>query len=49
MPGGFAGDDEPRAIFTPIAGHPKVPGIIVGMGQKDSYVRDEDWDDMKKI
>jgi actin len=47
--GGFAGDDVPRAVFTPIAGHPKMPGIIVGMDQKASYVRDENWDDMKKI
>ena len=47
--GGFAGDDVPRAVFTPIAGHPKVPGIIAGMDQKASYVRDGNWDDMKKI
>jgi hypothetical protein len=47
--GGFAGDDVPRAVFTPIAGHPKMPGIIVEMDHKASYVRDEDWDDLKKI
>jgi hypothetical protein len=38
-----------RAVFTPIAGHPKMPGIIVGMDQKASYVRDEDWDGVRKI
>uniref|UniRef100_A0A0M3IAF0 Actin n=1 Tax=Ascaris lumbricoides TaxID=6252 RepID=A0A0M3IAF0_ASCLU len=31
---GFAGDDAPRAVFPSI-------GVMVGMGQKDSYVGDE--------
>ena len=46
-----ASEDVPaaRAVFTPIAGHPKMPGIIVGMDQKASYVRDEDWDGVRKI
>ena len=30
----FAGDDAPRAVFP-------LPGIMVGMDQKDSYVGDE--------
>nr|ADU24821.1 actin [Dinophysis caudata] len=38
---GFAGDDAPRAVFPSIVGCPKMPGIMVGMDQKDSYVGDE--------
>ncbi|EMD36924.1 actin-2-like protein [Gelatoporia subvermispora B] len=38
---GFAGDDAPRAVFPSIVGHPKYQGVMVGMGQKDSYVGDE--------
>ncbi len=38
---GFAGDDAPRAVFPSIVGRPKHPNIMVGMGQKDSYVGDE--------
>ena len=38
---GFAGDDVPRAVFPPIVGRPKMPGIMVGMDQKDSYIGDE--------
>ena len=38
---GFAGEDAPRAIFPSIVGRPKMPGIMVGMDQKDSYVGDE--------
>ncbi|CAD7952912.1 unnamed protein product [Amoebophrya sp. A25] len=38
---GFAGDDAPRAVFPSIVGRPKMPGIMVGMDQKDSYVGDE--------
>jgi len=38
---GFAGDDAPRAVFPSIVGRPKYQGIMVGMGQKDSYVGDE--------
>lgn len=35
---GFAGDDAPRAVFPSIVGRPKHQGVMVGMGQKDSYV-----------
>ena len=35
---GFAGDDAPRAVFPSIVGRPRQPGVMVGMGQKDSYV-----------
>ncbi|XP_051786790.1 actin, cytoplasmic 2-like isoform X2 [Erpetoichthys calabaricus] len=38
---GFAGDDAPRAAFPSIVGRPKHQGIMVGMGQKDSYVGEE--------
>jgi actin-related protein len=38
---GFAGDDAPRSVFPSIIGRPKMPGIMVGMDQKDSYVGDE--------
>jgi actin-related protein len=38
---GFAGDDCPRSVFPTIVGRPKMPGIMVGMDQKDAYVGDE--------
>merc|ERR1712018_541344 len=38
---GFAGDDAPRAAFPSIVGRPRHQGVMVGMGQKDSYVGDE--------
>jgi actin-related protein len=38
---GFAGDDAPRAVFPSIVGRPRHMGVMVGMGQKDSYVGDE--------
>jgi actin-related protein len=38
---GFAGDDAPRAVFPSIVGRPRHTGVLVGMGQKDSYVGDE--------
>ena len=38
---GIAGDDAPRAVFPSIVGRPRHQGIMVGMGQKDSYVGDE--------
>uniref|UniRef100_A0A5K3G175 Actin n=1 Tax=Mesocestoides corti TaxID=53468 RepID=A0A5K3G175_MESCO len=38
---GFAGDDSPRAVFPSIVGRPRKQGIMVGMGNKDSYVGDE--------
>jgi len=37
----FPGDDAPRAVFPSIVGRPKMPGIMVGMDQKDSYIGDE--------
>ena len=38
---GFAGDDTPRSVFPSIVGRPRHKSIMVGMGQKDSYVGDE--------
>ncbi|XP_051786796.1 actin isoform X2 [Erpetoichthys calabaricus] len=38
---GFAGDDAPRAVFPSIVGRPRHQGIMVGMGQKESYVGEE--------
>jgi len=38
---GFAGDDAPRAVFPSIVGRPKMPGVMVGMDQKDSYIGDD--------
>ncbi|XP_032103767.1 actin, cytoplasmic 1-like [Sapajus apella] len=38
---GFAGDDAPRDVFPSIVGCPRHQGMMVGMGQKDSYVGDE--------
>jgi len=38
---GFAGDDAPRAVFPSIVGRPRHKGVMVGMGQKDSYVGEE--------
>jgi actin-related protein len=37
----FVGDDAPRAVFPSIVGRPRHKGVMVGMGQKDSYVGDE--------
>ncbi|KAJ7499669.1 actin 1 [Mycena latifolia] len=37
----LAGDDAPRAVFPSIVGRPRHQGVMVGMGQKDSYVGDE--------
>jgi actin, other eukaryote len=38
---GIAGDDAPRSCFPTIVGRPKMPGIMVGMDQKDTYVGEE--------
>ena len=38
---GFAGDDAPRAVFPTLVGRPKMPGIMVGLDQKEVYVGDE--------
>ncbi|KAJ7222894.1 actin family [Mycena rebaudengoi] len=38
---GFAGDDAPRAVFPSLVGRPRQQSIMVGFGNKDSYVGDE--------
>lgn len=38
---GFVGDDDPLSVFPTVIGRPKMPGIMVGMDQKDSYVGEE--------
>ena len=38
---GFSGDDAPRAVIPSIVDKPKMPGIMVGMDQKDSNSSDE--------
>jgi len=38
---GFAGDDAPRGDFPALVGRPRHTGVMIGIGQKDSYVGDE--------
>uniref|UniRef100_A0A2R8M352 Uncharacterized protein n=1 Tax=Callithrix jacchus TaxID=9483 RepID=A0A2R8M352_CALJA len=38
---GFVGNDAPQTIFLSIMGCPRQQGVMVGIGQKDSYVSDE--------
>jgi len=38
---GIAGDDAPRASFPAIVGRPKMPGIMVGMDNKEAFVGEE--------
>ncbi|KAH8290248.1 hypothetical protein KR054_001445 [Drosophila jambulina] len=38
---GFASDDAPCAVFPSIVGRPRHQGVMVGIGQKESYVGDE--------
>ena len=38
---GLAGYDAPRVVFPSIVGRPRHQGVMVGMGQKESYVGDE--------
>ncbi|KAJ6512622.1 actin 2 [Mycena sanguinolenta] len=38
---GFAGDDAPRAVFPSIVGRPRQAGVMVGFGNKNSYIGDE--------
>ncbi|KAL7598748.1 hypothetical protein Lser_V15G22355 [Lactuca serriola] len=38
---GFCADDAPRAVFPSILGRPRHTGVMVGMGQRDTYVGDE--------
>ena len=38
---GLADDDDLRALFLSIVGRSKMPGIVVGVDQKDRYIGDE--------
>ncbi|ANZ74741.1 BA75_00239T0 [Komagataella pastoris] len=38
---GYAGDDAPHTVFPSVVGRPRHQGVMVGMGQKDSFVGDE--------
>lgn len=38
---GFAGEDVPRAVIPTIVARPRQSGVMIGMGQKDSYVGEE--------
>ena len=38
---GFSGEDAPRCVFASIVGRPRLPGIMVGMDQKDTYIAEE--------
>ena len=38
---GMAGEDVPRSIFPTIIGKPKMPGLMVGVDQKDVYIGSE--------
>ena len=38
---GVAGVDAPTCCFPSLVGRPKMPGIMVGMDQKDTYVGEE--------
>ena len=38
---GMAGEDVPRSIFPTIIGKPKMPGLMVGVDQKDVYIGNE--------
>ncbi|KAK3097154.1 hypothetical protein FSP39_006899 [Pinctada imbricata] len=41
MKAGFAGAEAPQAEFETVLGRPRHQGVMVGMGQKDSYVGKE--------
>ena len=38
---GFADDEAPKCIFPSVVGRPKQKGVMVGAGQRDSYVGDD--------
>jgi len=35
---GISSEDAPRSQFPTVVGKPKLPSIMVGMDQRDSYV-----------
>lgn len=38
---GFAGDDAPRSVFPTQIGRPKMPGIMVGLEEREIYAGEE--------
>ncbi|XP_047236512.1 actin-5-like [Girardinichthys multiradiatus] len=38
---GFSGDDFPRAVFPSAVGRPRLQGLAVGSGERDSFVGNE--------
>jgi len=38
---GFAGDDAPRSVFQSKIGQPKMPGIMVGLEEREIYAGEE--------
>ncbi|CAL4089118.1 unnamed protein product [Meganyctiphanes norvegica] len=38
---GFSGDDAPRCVIDSIVGRTRHQGVMVGMGQKDSYIGED--------
>jgi actin, other eukaryote len=38
---GYSADDAPKSVFPSIVGKPRMPGIIIGIEQKDSYIGEE--------
>lgn len=38
---GFSGEDGPRSVFSSVVGTPVMPGLLVGMEQKERYVGEE--------
>ncbi|KAG2383356.1 hypothetical protein C9374_004693 [Naegleria lovaniensis] len=38
---GFAGEDSPRCVVPSLVGRPKQKMVMIGMGNRDSYVGDE--------
>lgn len=38
---GFSGEDGPRSVFSSVVGIPKMPGLLVGMEQRERYVGDD--------
>eukprot|EP00362_Geleiidae_sp_MMETSP1317_P001620 CAMPEP_0201280986 /NCGR_PEP_ID=MMETSP1317-20130820/494_1 /ASSEMBLY_ACC=CAM_ASM_000770 /TAXON_ID=187299 /ORGANISM="Undescribed Undescribed, Strain Undescribed" /LENGTH=280 /DNA_ID=CAMNT_0047589599 /DNA_START=54 /DNA_END=896 /DNA_ORIENTATION=- len=38
---GIAGDDAPSSVFPSIVGRPKMPSVMLGITEKDSYIGDE--------
>ena len=41
MKAGFGGQDAPQVLFPSVVGFPRHQGVMVGMGEKDTYVGDE--------